>query len=144
MHTNCISKSAMLHNNYILLLSDLCACVHVKKKWHHKGSHSSSVSGSNTTYVTLQACKKAMSWCTAQWKMLLFCVKTIVNKSCKFELACMKKKKNKKKTVWGLFGSVLLRCFLVLLGVFFVMKIQSVDQTDRERVKIEHPSLNNN
>ena len=31
-HTNCISNSAILRNNYILLLSDLCACVHVKKK----------------------------------------------------------------------------------------------------------------
>ena len=30
-HTNCISNSAILCNNYILLLSDLCACVHVKK-----------------------------------------------------------------------------------------------------------------
>ena len=34
-------------NNYISLLSDLCACVHVKKKWRRKRSHSSSVSGSN-------------------------------------------------------------------------------------------------
>ena len=30
-HTNSISNSAILHNNYISLLSDLCACVHVKK-----------------------------------------------------------------------------------------------------------------
>jgi len=46
-HTNSISNSAVLHNNYISLLSDLCACIHVKKKWRRKGSHSSSVSGSN-------------------------------------------------------------------------------------------------
>ena len=46
-HTNSISNSAILHNNYISLLSDLCACVHVKRKWRRKGSHSSSVSGSN-------------------------------------------------------------------------------------------------
>ena len=31
-HTNSISNSAILCNNYILLLSDLCACVHMKKK----------------------------------------------------------------------------------------------------------------
>ena len=33
LHTNsyCISNSAILHNNYISLLSDLCACIHVKK-----------------------------------------------------------------------------------------------------------------
>ena len=31
-HTNSISNSAILRNNYISLLSDLWACVHVKKK----------------------------------------------------------------------------------------------------------------
>ena len=46
-HTNSISNSAILRNNYISLLSDLCSCVHVKKKWRRKGNHSSSVSGSN-------------------------------------------------------------------------------------------------
>jgi len=30
-HTNSISNSAILRNNYISLLSDLCACVHGKK-----------------------------------------------------------------------------------------------------------------
>ena len=54
---NRISNSAILHSNYILLLSDLCTCVHVKKKWHRKGSHSSSVSGSNCL-VRLQTKKK--------------------------------------------------------------------------------------
>jgi len=38
-HTNSISNSAILLNNYILLLSDLCACVHLKKKWRRKGNH---------------------------------------------------------------------------------------------------------
>jgi len=47
--------------------------------------------------VRLQTWKKAMGWCTAQWKMLLFCVKTIVKESRKFELGCQKKKKKKKK-----------------------------------------------
>jgi len=31
-HTNSISNSANLHNNYISLLSDLCACVHMEKE----------------------------------------------------------------------------------------------------------------
>ena len=77
-----------------------------------------------------------MGWCTAQWKMLLFCVKTIVKESHKFELARLKKKNKKKKkkkkkmkkkerkknilAVWRLSGSALSRCFL--LGVLFVMK----------------------
>jgi len=46
-HSNSISNSAILRNNYISLLSDFCACVHLKKNWRRKGSHSSSVSGSN-------------------------------------------------------------------------------------------------
>jgi len=62
----------------------------MKKKWHRKGSHSSSVSSLNRL-VRLQTCKKAMGWCTAQWKMLLFCAKTIVKESHKLELAHLKK-----------------------------------------------------
>jgi len=42
-----ILNSAILHNNYISLLGDLCACVHVKKKWRRKASHSYSVSSMN-------------------------------------------------------------------------------------------------
>jgi len=54
--------------------------------------------------------------------MLLFCAKTIVKESRKFELARLKKKK-KKETFWPS-GDFLVpsRCFLVPLGVFFVMK----------------------
>ena len=48
-----------------------------EEKWRRKGSHSFSVSGSNRL-MWLQTWKKAMGWCTAQWKMLLFCAKTIV------------------------------------------------------------------
>ena len=54
---NCTSNSAILRNNYILLLSDFCTCIHEKKKWCHKGSHSSSVSVSNHL-VRLQIGKK--------------------------------------------------------------------------------------
>jgi len=28
--------------------------------------------------VGLPSCEKVMGWCTAQWKILLFCVKTIM------------------------------------------------------------------
>ena len=47
-----------------------------------------------------------MGWCAAQWKMLLFCAKTIVKESRKFELARLKKKKknNKKKKKEKHFG----------------------------------------
>ena len=102
--------------------SVLCACVHVNEKWCRKGSHSSSVSGSNLP-VWLQTWKKAMGWCTVQWKML-FCVKTIVKVTQIW--TSLKKEKTKKKknilAVWWLSGLVLLRCFLVPLGVLFIMK----------------------
>ena len=42
------------------------------------------------------SCKKAMGWCTAQRKMLLFCAKTIVKDSRNFELARLKEKKKEK------------------------------------------------
>ena len=95
LHTNSISNSAIFHNNYIWLLSGLCAWVHVKKKWRRKESHSSSASSSNRL-VRLQTCTKAMGWCTALWKMLLFCAKPIAKESRKFELARLKKKKKKE------------------------------------------------
>jgi len=56
-HTNRISNSAILRNNYISLLSDFCACVHVKKKWRHKGSPSFSL-GDLNRLVWLQTWKK--------------------------------------------------------------------------------------
>ena len=128
LHTTCISNSAILCNNYISLLSDLCTCIHVKEKWHCKRSHSSSLSSSNHL-VRLQTWEKVMGWCSAQWKTLLFCVKTIVKESHKFELARHKKKKKKKKKqkekhFWpsGDFLVWYFCCFLATLGVLFVMK----------------------
>jgi len=65
-----------------------------------------------------------MGWCTAQWKMLLFCAKTIVKESRKFELARLKKKKKKEKhsgdlaTFW--FGTFTM--LFSALGVLFIMK----------------------
>ena len=38
-----------------------------------------------------------MGWYTAQCKMLLFCVKTVVKVSHNFDLACLKNKKKRKK-----------------------------------------------
>ena len=120
-HTNSICNSATLRNNYISLLR-VCAHATVKKKRRRKGSHSSLVSGSNCP-VWLQTWKKAMSWCTTQWKMLLFCAKTIVKESRKFELARLKKKKKKNiLAVWRLSGSVLLRCFLAPMVCFSSLK----------------------
>jgi len=68
--------------------------------------------------------------------MLLFCARTIVKDSRKFELARLKKKKKKKKkeekenilAIWRLSGSVLLQCFLAPLGVLFIIKTLEDEQ----------------
>jgi len=44
--------------------------------------------------------EEAMGWCTAQYKMLLFCSITIVKESRNFELAHLKKKENILVTFW--------------------------------------------
>ena len=111
-HTNCISNSAILRNNYILLLSDLCACVHVKKTWHRQGSHSSSVSGSNRL-VWLQTWKK---WWAGALLSEKFCAKTIVKESRKFELAHLKKKKKKKEKYFGHLATVWFSTFAMLFS----------------------------
>jgi len=110
-HTNSISNSAILRNYYISLLSDLCACIHVNKRWYRKGSHSFSVSGSNC--LVFKPGKK-------QWACAL------LSKKCCFvlELARLKKKKKKEKHFGRLatfrFGT--LQYFLEPMGVSFVMK----------------------
>ena len=93
-HTNSISNSALLRNDYISLLGDLCTCVHMKK-WCRKGSHSS-VSGSNRL-MWLQTWKKVMGWHTAQWKMQLFCMKTIVKES---QIWISLSEDKERKTFW--------------------------------------------
>ena len=90
---NRISNSAIFSNNYVLLLSDLYACIQVKKlccKW----SHGSSVTSSNHLR-RLQSCEKAMGWCTVSVKCCCFVQKTIMKESHNFELASLKKKKEK-------------------------------------------------
>ena len=90
LHTNCNSNSAILHNNYISLLSDLWAYVHVKKNWCCKGSHSSSVSASNRV-VWLQTWKKWWAGALLSEECCCF-VRKPSWESCKFELARLKKK----------------------------------------------------
>ena len=127
-HTNSISNSAFLHTNYISLLSDLCACVHAKKKWRRKGSHSSSVSGSNRL-VWLQTWKKTdgLVHCSVKNAAVL-CenhrerVAQIWTSPSEEEEEGEEERKKNILAVWWLSGSVFSRSFLAPLGVFFVMK----------------------
>jgi len=60
--------------------------------------------------VRLRSCEKMMGWCTAQCKMLLFCVKAVVKESHDFELAHLRRRKRKRRT----FGDLLVQCFAML------------------------------
>ena len=57
-----------------------------------------------------------MGWCTAQCKMLLFCVKAIVKESRKFELARLKKKKKKKEKHFGRLATFWFGTFAMLFS----------------------------
>ena len=63
---------------------------------------------------------KAMGWCTAQFKMLLFCVKTTMKESCNFEVALLEERKHFGRLVTFCFGTFAM--LFVLLGVLFIMK----------------------
>jgi len=60
MHTNRISNSAILSNNYISLPSDLCTCVQAKKIASHRKPYSSSVTGLKC-FVRLWSCYVSLS-----------------------------------------------------------------------------------
>ena len=109
---------------YAFCWSVIPTSCHIFNFFYPCGSHSSSVSGLNRL-VWLQTWKKVMDWCTAQWKKLLFCVKTIVKESRKFELACLKKKKKKILAVWWLSGSVLSRWFSHKTAAYFTEQCTS-------------------
>jgi len=59
-------------------------------KWCRKGSHYIIFSERFESPRVTSKLEKAMGWCTAQCKMLLFCAKIIVKESRKFELARLK------------------------------------------------------
>ena len=135
---NCISNSAILQNNYISLLSDLCACIHVKKKlkWSCKGSHSSSVSSSNCLVRLQTSIKKAMCWCTALWKVLLFCAKSIVKESHKFELGRQRRRRRKKEKHFGRLATFWFGTFAMLLVPLSVLFIKSQSFTEKKSVEL--------
>ena len=62
---------------------------------------------------------RPLGWCTAQWKMLLFCTKTMGHAPEEEEEEERKKEKN-ILAVWRLSGSVLSQCFLAPLGAWVV------------------------
>ena len=99
----------------------------------HTNPTSNSVNVSNSYILwDFKSCEKAMSWCTAQCKMLLFCLKTIVKVKQFWTMQPIlrrrrriTRRKKERKTflaVWWLSGLALLWCFFVPLGILLVMK----------------------
>ena len=119
LHINCISKSATLCN-YTLLPSFLCMCT-CEEKWHHKGSHSSSVSSSNCL-VRLQTWKKVMGWCSTLWKICCFVQKSW--KSMQIWTSLSEEEKRNILAVWWLSDLVLSWCSLAPLGVFIMKTLK--------------------
>ena len=68
MHPNRISNSGTLSNNYVLLLS-----VHVYSE--ENGVKNEAIVFSDRFEAPREIVKKQKGWCTAQCKVLLFCVK---------------------------------------------------------------------
>ena len=72
------SNSAILNNNYVLLLSDRLSA-HAYK--HENGVTNEAIViewAAAAAWRRLGVCEKAMGWCTARCKMLLFRAKTIM------------------------------------------------------------------
>jgi len=70
----------VMRNNFFSLLSELYVCVHVKKKWCRKGSHSPSVSGLNwkeNTLAVLWLSGSVLSRCFLAPLGMLFVMKTL-------------------------------------------------------------------
>ena len=59
-----------------------------------------------------------MGWCTAQCKMLLFCLKTIIKESPSFELAHLKKVKKKERKKEKHFDSLMTFWFNTFVMLF--------------------------
>ena len=76
-HTDCISNSAMLSNDYTSLLGD-CGM----HKSEENGVTNEAIVGGFKHLARLRSCEKARGLYTAQHKMLLLRVKTTVRESC--------------------------------------------------------------
>jgi len=109
MHTNPISISAFLSN-----ITFHCQGT----KWHHKWSHSFSVTGL-TALWDFKAVKKVMGWCTTQWIMLLFSVKSIVKKT---HFWTRKKTTTERKMFWPSGNFLIQYFFFAPLVMLFVVK----------------------
>ena len=110
------SNSAILHNYYISLLSDLWACVHVKKNWCHEEA------------IVLKWVVWTASWhCKPgkkQWDAMenaIVCAKTILEESHKCELAhlkkgesatgCVVRHENTQRWAVGCYNGLYVSCF---------------------------------
>ena len=140
-NTPCTTVFLIQQSCKIITFRCLVICVHAytwrkKLKWSCKGSHSSSVSSSNCLVRLQTSIKKAMGWCTALWKMLLFCAKSIVKESHKFELGRQRRRRRKKEKHFGRLATFWLGTFAMLLVPLSVLFIKSQSFTEKKSVEL--------
>ena len=111
-NTVCTPTVFLIQQSYVIMTKWFVAKWFVRvrtreEKWCRKGSHVLQWA----VRTALWDFKPGIKWWAGALlsrKMLLFCVKTIVKESCKFELAHLKKmKKENISVVWWLSGSLL-------------------------------------
>jgi len=122
-HTNSISNSAILCNNYISLLSDLCACT-----WRKNGVVKEAIV--LQWAVRIASCdfkpgKKQWAGALLSEKCCCFVQKPLQKSHANLTNPVWRRRRRKKNilAVWWLCGSVLSWCLLAPLGVLFVMKM---------------------
>jgi len=117
-HTHCISSSAIWRNNYISLLSDLCTCIHVKKKWCRKGNHSFSA------YVSYFEILRFWDFCITI--IICFCISIYYASALSLHIEStepmmwtiiehFKRQSINMLHAWGIFMISKLQCFHLLL-----------------------------
>ena len=114
LHTNCISNSAILCNNYISWPSDLCACVHDKKKMASQRKPYFFSEQFKSPHETSNLVKEVMGWYTAQWKCCCFVQKPLwkSHANLNYPIWIWKRRRRKRKhfgcpaTFW--FGSFMM------------------------------------
>ena len=124
-HTNSISNSAILHNNYISLVGDLWACVYMKKKGVVKEAIVLQWAVQSPRVTSNLEKSNGLVHCSVKNAAVL-CEYHCERVMRIWTIACLKKEERRRKKnispVLRVPGLVPLWCFLTPLGVLLAMK----------------------